>query len=131
MTKTVAETALTEELSDHLGHDKHDLVAGAGGRATYTVSPISSASSVAEKPASTAVWQAALTYVLWGLVPLFWPLLAAAGAVEILANRLALAPHSGASASGAEVLGPRRRGRVASHSKRVAPVKSLAMSWTI
>ena len=39
MTKTVIETALTEELSDHLGYDKHDPVAGAGGRATCTVSP--------------------------------------------------------------------------------------------
>lgn len=41
-----------------------------------------------EKPEWTAVGQGAFTYVLWGLVPLFWPLLAAAGAVEILANRI-------------------------------------------
>jgi len=56
VTKTVIETALTEELSDHLGYDKHDPVAGAGGRATSTVSPISSASSVTEKSAWAPVW---------------------------------------------------------------------------
>ena len=32
-------------------------------------------------------------YLLWGLFPLYWPLLEPAGAIEILAHRVSNQPH--------------------------------------
>lgn len=36
---------------------------------------------------TTALWQGISAYVLWGLFPLYWPLLEPAGTVELLAHR--------------------------------------------
>ncbi|MER5642691.1 EamA family transporter RarD [Kitasatospora sp. NPDC002227] len=42
-----------------------------------------------QREATRGVWYGATAYGIWGLFPLFWPLLEPAGAVDILANRMA------------------------------------------
>jgi len=104
--------ASSTESSDHLGHDKHDPVAGPGGRATFTVSPIASSSPVTEKPASATVLQVAPTYVLWGSSRCSgrcWRRQAPSRSWRIVSLRLRT---QGAPPSGGEVLGSRRHGRV-------------------
>ncbi|WP_441250673.1 EamA family transporter RarD [Kitasatospora sp. McL0602] len=43
----------------------------------------------ARREAAKGAWYGATAYGIWGLFPLFWPLLAPSGATDILANRMA------------------------------------------
>lgn len=71
-----------------------------------------------------------LAYGLWGLFPLYWPLLEPAGAVEILAFRIVMSAVTVAAllAAGRRLGGVRRLGRVALRRLAAAGL-IIAVNW--
>lgn len=73
---------------------------------------------------------AVATYVMWGLFPLYWPLLKRSGALEILAHRMVWSAVIGVAL--VAVLAPRWRAKFASRRTRLfvfAASATIAVNW--